>query len=105
METHPNQIISAFSVAEFLRDHWEKGPTTQDSAALKDAWGKIAKHTGLSLGDFEEFVKGCLFSLGCAEPPGSGSDTRDWRHYLRQFDQLHKAIATWLTNRALTRNS
>src|SRR5262249_17916659 len=85
LETHPNQIISVFSVAEFLRDHWEKGPTAQDSAALKEAWGKIAKHTGLSIADFEEFVKGCIFSLGCAEPPESGPDTRDWRHYLRQF--------------------
>ena len=83
LEKRPNQIISAFSVAEFLRDHWEKGPTAQDSDVLKEAWGKIAKHTGLSAADFGEFVKGCIFSLGCAEPPGSGPDTRDWRHYLR----------------------
>jgi len=98
LETHPNQIISAFSVGEFLRDHWGKGPTAQDSDALKEAWGKIAEHTGLSVADFGEFVKGCIFSLGFAEPPGSGPDTRDWWHYLRQFDNLHKAIATWLTN-------
>ena len=97
-ETHANQIISAFSVAEFLRDHWEKGPTAQDAEVLKEAWGTIAKHTGLSVADFGEFMKGCIFSLGFAEPPGSGPDTRDWRHYLRQFDALHKAIATWLTN-------
>ena len=98
LETRSNQIISAFSVAEFLRDHWEKGPTAQDSEALNEAWGKIAEHTGLSVADFGEFVKGCIFSLGFAEPPGTGADTRDWRHYLRQFDKLHKAIATWLTN-------
>jgi hypothetical protein len=98
LETHANQLISAFSVAEFLRDHWEKGPTVQDSGALKEAWGTIIQHTGLSVEDFGEFVQGCLFSLGFAEPPGSGPDTRDWRHYLRQFDALHKAIATWLTN-------
>jgi hypothetical protein len=100
LETHANQIISAFSVAEFLRDHWEKGPTAQDSEVLKEAWGTIAKHVGLSaaVADFGEFVKGCIFSLGVAEPPGSGPDTRDWRHYKRQFDELHKAIATWLTN-------
>lgn len=99
LETRPNQIITAFSVSEFLRNHWEKGPTAQDSEKLKEAWGKIAEHTGLCAADFGEFVKGCIFSLGFAEPPGSGPDTRDWRHYLRQFDNnLHKAIATWLTN-------
>lgn len=98
LETHPNQIISAFSVAEFLRDHWEKGPTADDSEALKLAWNKIVEHTGLSVADFGDFLKGCRFSLGFAEPPGTGPDARDWRHYLRQFDDLHKAIATWLTN-------
>jgi hypothetical protein len=98
LETHSNQIISVFSVAEFLRDHWEKGPTAQDAEVLKEAWGKIAQHTGLSVADFGEFIKGCIFSLGFAEPPGSGPDTRDWRHYKKQFDELHKAIATWLTN-------
>ncbi len=97
-ETHANQLISAFSVAEFLREHWEKGPTAQDAEALKEAWGKIEKHTGLFVAEYGEFIKGCIFSLGCAEPPGSGPDTRDWRHYKKQFDELHKAIATWLTN-------
>lgn len=98
LERHPNQIISTFSVAQFLRDFWERGPTAQDSEALKEAWDKIVEHTGLSVADFEDFLKGCRFSLGFAEPPGAGPDTRDWRHYLRQFDDLHKAIATWLTN-------
>jgi len=36
-EKHPNQIISAFSVAEFLWNHWETGPTARDAEALKDA--------------------------------------------------------------------
>ncbi len=98
LDRHPNQIISAFSVAEFLRDYWEKGPTPQDSEPLKQAWDKIIEHTALSIADFGDFRKGCRFSLGFAEPPGTGPDTRDWRHYLRQFDDLHKAIATWLTN-------
>ncbi len=98
LETYSNQIISTFSVAEFLRDHWDKGPTAQHSERFEKAWDTIAKHTGLSSADFGEFVKGCVFSLGFAEPPGSGPDSRDWRHYSRQFDALHKAIATWLTN-------
>ena len=82
LQTRPNQIISAFSVGEFLRDHWQTGPTAQDSEVL-EAWDTIAKHTGLPPADFAEFVKGCIFSLGFTEPPGSGPDTRDWRHYLR----------------------
>ncbi len=98
LERHPNQIISAFSVAEFLRDYWETGPSTEDSEPLKEAWKKIVEYTGLSVADFEDFRKSCTFSLGFAEPPGTGPDTRDRRHYLRQFDNLHKDIATWLTN-------
>lgn len=98
LKTHSKQIISALSVAEFLRDYWENGPTTQDSEAIKEVWEKIAKHTGLSEVDFREFVKRCTLTLGFSEPPRSGPDTRDWHHYLRQFGVLHKAIATWLTN-------
>jgi hypothetical protein len=98
LETRPNQIISSFSVAEFLRDHWEKGPTAQDSQTLKEAWERIVEHTGLSIADFGDFCKGCRFSLAFADPPGVGPDTEDWRHYLRQFDALHKSIATWLTD-------
>jgi hypothetical protein len=73
LEKRPNQIISAFSVAEFLRDHWEKGPTAQDSVVLQEAWSKITKHAGLSIAEFADFVHGCVFSLGCAEPPGSAA--------------------------------
>jgi len=58
LETRPNQIISAFSVAEFLRNHWEMGPTAQDSEVLREAWDTIAQHTGLLPDDFEAFVKG-----------------------------------------------
>src|SRR4030095_16992646 len=68
LEKRSNQIISALSVAEFLWDHWESGPTTQDADVLKESWAKIAKHTGLSAAVFGAFVEGCIFSLGCAEP-------------------------------------
>src|SRR5262245_43501306 len=66
LETHSNQIISAFSVDESLRGHWKKGPTAQDDEVLREAWGTIEKHTGLYGVDFGEFVRGCIFSLGCA---------------------------------------
>ena len=97
-EKHHAQLISTFSVAELVRDHWTSGPTAHDSAELAAMWLKISEHVGLADADFAEFVKFCHLSLGHPEPPGSGSDSQDWQHYRKQFEDLHKAIATWLTN-------
>ena len=97
-EKHHAQLISTFSVAEFVRDHWSSGPTAHDSVEMSTVWLKISEHVSLSGADFSEFAKSCNLSLGYPEPPGSGSDSHDWRHYKKQFEDLHKAIATWLTN-------
>jgi len=97
-EKHHAQLISTFSVAEFLRDHWQSGPSAHDSAELAEIWSKISDHSGLMATEFAEFVNSCNLCLGYPEPPGSGSDSQDWRHYKKQFDDLHKAIATWITN-------
>lgn len=97
-EKHHAQLISMFSVAEFIQDHWPSGPTAHDSEEITTAWSKISEHVGLANSDLSEFTKSCKFSLGHPEPIGSGSDSQDWRHYKKQFDDLHKAIATWLTN-------
>ena len=40
----------------------------------------------------------CTLAFGQAEPPSAGPDSLDQRHYLKQFESLHNAIATWLTN-------
>ncbi|MDL2123224.1 MAG: ATP-binding protein, partial [Deltaproteobacteria bacterium] len=97
-EKHHAQLISTLSVAEFVRDHWSSGPTSHDSAQVTDVWSKISEHVCLTGANFSEFVNSCNFSLGYPEPPGSGPDSQDWRHYKKQFEDLHKAIATWLTN-------
>ncbi|MBE9533489.1 MAG: ATP-binding protein, partial [Proteobacteria bacterium] len=97
-EKHHAQLISTLSVAEFVRDHWPSGPTSHDSAQVTAVWSKISEHVSLTGADFSEFVNSCNFSLGYPEPPGSGPDSQDWRHYKKQFEDLHKAIATWLTN-------
>jgi hypothetical protein len=97
-EKHHAQLISTFSVAEFMNEHWSSGPIAHASTEVTAAWSKISEHVGLTDSDFSEFVNSCNLSLGYPEPPGSGPDSQDWRHYKKQFDDLHKAIATWLTN-------
>ena len=64
----------------------------------REAWRTIAAHVGLSESELSDFVAHCDLAFGQPEPPGGGPDSLDWRHYRKQFDSLHKAIATWLTN-------
>jgi hypothetical protein len=65
---------------------------------VAEIWLKISTHVGVSGAAFSEFVARCQLALGYPEPPGSGPDSLDWRQYKKQFDKLHKAIATWITN-------
>ncbi len=95
---HHAQIISSFSVAEFVEKHWPSGPNAADSEDLREAWRKIAEHVDLAGPELWNFVANCELAFEQTEPPGIGDDSHDWRHYRRQFDSLHKAIATWLTN-------
>ena len=97
-ERHHAQLIPSFSVAEFVAKHWASGTDASDSTDATKAWRKIAEHVGLSGAELAAFVTSCELSFGQPEPPGSGPDSLDWRHYRKQFDSLHKAIATWLTN-------
>ena len=63
-ERHPNQIISTFSVAEFLRDFWERGPTAQDSEALREDLGQALSSTpAFPVADFEDFREGLVAIL------------------------------------------
>jgi hypothetical protein len=97
-ETHHAQLISSISVAEFIAKHWALGPDSAQSTGVSEVWSKIATHVGLSGSEFATFVACCDLSLGQPEPPGARSNSVDSRHYRNQFDSLHKAIATWLTN-------
>lgn len=95
---HPNQLIKSFSVAEFLQNHWAKGPRKDDSDDVAAAWAKFKEHVGMGDDDFSHFVAACTFALGVPEPSVAGPDTLDLRHFRKQFDELHKEIAVWLTN-------
>lgn len=104
-EKHHAQLISSFSLAEFVSKYWALGPDKADSDDMREAWRKIAEHVGLEGAELLDFVAHCELAFGQAELPGAGPDSLDrehdridWRHYQKQFDRLHKAIATWLTN-------
>jgi hypothetical protein len=96
-QTHHSQLISSHSVAAFIRDHWQNGPTPDDSDHLREAWTKVQTCTSLDDESFRDFVIGCQFKLPHPEPSMLGPETRDWQHFVKQFDSLHKAIATWIT--------
>lgn len=95
---HHAQIIPSFSLAEFVETHWASGPDAANTIEASEAWRKIAEHVSLSGSELSDFVAHCELAFGQAEPPSIGSDSLDSRHYRKQFDRLHKAIATWLTN-------
>ncbi len=98
IEKHHAQLIPSLSLAEFVATHWPSGPDTADSADAAIAWRKIAEHVGISGVELSDFVAHCQLTFGQAEPPGPGPASVDWRHYRKQFESLHQAIATWLTN-------
>ena len=97
-EEHHAQLIPSLSLQEFIEKHWEVGPDTADSGDASRAWRKVSEHMGMSGSELTDFVSNCELALGQAEPPGTGPDSLDGSHYHNQFDSLHKAIATWLTN-------
>ena len=97
-EKHHAQLIPTISVFDFLSTSWPVGPVDQGPNDLTETWRKITYHVGLSRADLVAFVSSCRFSLGAPEPPAAIQDSLDSRHYRQQFDNLHKAISTWLTN-------
>lgn len=99
VEKHQAQLISTLSVAEFLTKYWPLGPTGPTSNEVEDVWRAISDHVCLTGAELSDFVSSCQLTLAFPEPPGNGPNTLDWRHYKQQFDSLHKAISTWLTDR------
>lgn len=96
---HHAQLIPEISIADFKKDHWDSGPTDIDSPEIKKAWEIITEHVGLSGLELIQFLNSCKFILGYPEPLRIlNDDSQDWKHYKKQFDDLHKAIATWFTN-------
>jgi hypothetical protein len=97
-ERHQSQLVTSFSVRDFIHDHWARGPRDDDTSTLSAVWEKIAGHVGLRGSGLADFTRRCEFVFNFPEPPSPGPDSRDMRAYQKQFDDLHKAIATWLTN-------
>jgi len=97
-DTHHAQLVPSFSLAEFVTTQWAAGPDAADSSDASEAWWKIAEHIGLEDSELSDFVANCELAFGKSEPPSAAPDSIDGRHYRNQFDSLHKAIATWLTN-------
>ena len=95
---HHAQLVPSLSVAEFVATHWLAGPDAADSVEVREAWRTIAEHVRLSGPALSNFVAQCELAFYMAEPPIIRPDSLDSRHYRKQFDSLHKAIATWLTN-------
>ena len=97
-EKHHAQLIPSFSLDEFVAKHWASGPDAADPTVTGEVWRKISQHVSLVGSELSDFVAHCELAFGQSEPPGGGPDSLDWKHYRKQFDNLHKAIATWLTN-------
>ena len=95
---HHAQLLRSPSLAHFVTTPWTSGPTADDTVAVARAWKKIEEHVGLSGPDLSQFVAQCDLALARPQPPAEVSDSVDSRHYRRQFDKLHRAIATWITN-------
>ncbi len=99
-ERHHSQLVTSHSVADFLKDHWWQGPREQTGPEVSAVWDKIRQHLGFEEREFAEFVAACAIDLGVPEPPKAPVGTSlDARHYFEQFQNLHKEISTWLTNR------
>jgi hypothetical protein len=96
--THPSQLIGKCSVSEFFGKFWQLGPTASEPEMLVAIWKAIRTHAGLPDADFAKFVTSCRVRFSVPQPPMVEGSTEDQRNYLRQFDSLHKAIATWITN-------
>jgi hypothetical protein len=95
---HPSQLIDAFSVSDFFTRFWGLGPSANESAFVTETWKKIQAHTELADADFAAFVGKCRVRFSLPQPPSVEGATEDQRNYLRQFESLHRAIATWITN-------
>ena len=95
---HPSQLIREFSVADFFLQRWPSGPTSADESTLQAAWQQISAHVGLAGEQFAAFVKACRVRFAYPQPPHLERDSQDQRAYLKQFRELHRAFATWLTD-------
>ena len=95
-ERHHGQSVAGVSVEEFLRKHWECGPEAVVSGVVQRAWMAVESRSGLNGEEFVEFVRACELSIGVREAQVEAGEDEESRQYKRQFDDLHKALATWI---------
>ena len=96
-QIHAASLVSTISVAEFFGRYWPVGPSG-DVTAVSAVWKQIENHAGLAPSEFSRFVRSCCLRFSVPQPPKVSGDSDDERVYRKQFDSLHKAIATWITN-------
>ncbi len=105
---HHRQPFPSLSVDDFVAKYWALGPDATRSQDACQVWCHIANHVGLSKSDFSEFVRHCELAFSQSPILLPGRLTYSQSSYYEQFDRLHKAIATWLTNHptsgTITRN-
>jgi hypothetical protein len=95
---HPAQLIRTPSVSAFLRDHWNSGPLNSADGAAVTAWRTVASRLGMTTAALADFVASCRLVLNHQQPPARGNGSIDDLRHLQQFQALHQAIATWLTD-------
>ena len=96
-ESETGRLVTGLSVAEFVREHWVRGPSAAVNEVVSVAWRMVEVRTGLQGGELEKFVAACELSLGVQEPRVAGTEDEETRAYRRQFKRLHDVLATWLT--------
>jgi hypothetical protein len=96
--THPSQLIDECSVSDFFARFFRLGPTTPEPGFLSDIWRRIQAHTQLPEDEFAQFAASFQVRFSVPQPPSAEAEAEDQRNYLRQFESLHRAIATWITN-------
>ena len=96
-DSEAGRLAAGLSVADFVGEHWGRGPAAADSGVVKAAWQRVESHTGLTGRELEEFAGACELALGVPEPCVGSADGEESRAYERQFNRMHRALATWLT--------
>ena len=98
-DSKAGRLVAGLSVADFVGEHWGRGPAAAASEVVRAAWQRVESHTGLDGRELEEFASACELALGIPEPCVVPADDEESRAYQRQFNRMHHGLSTWLTMR------
>lgn len=96
-DSEAGRLVAGLSVADFVGKHWGRGPAAAANELVSVAWQRVESHTGLHGRELEEFASACELAPGIPEPCVVPADDEESRAYQRQFNRMHRALATWLT--------